>query len=67
MKVKVLQKCFIGDGGNHFPGDEIELNDAIANKLIARGFVEAKKKPAKKVTPKKVNRAVVDLETPEDE
>lgn len=66
MKVKVLQKCFIGSGGNNFPGDELELEDAIANKLIARGFVEAKK-AAKKATPKKVNRAVVDLETPEDE
>lgn len=68
MKVKVLTKCFIGGGGNHFPGDELDLEDTLAQKLINRGVVEAKKAaPKKKSTPKKVNRAVETLETPEDE
>lgn len=68
MKVKVLKKCFIGGGGNHFPGEELELDEAFADKLIARGIVEAKKAaPKKKALPKKVNRAVTELETPEDE
>ena len=64
MKVKVLKKCFIGGGGNHLPGDEIDIDETLAQKLINRGIVEA---PKKTRAPKKTNRAVVELETPEDE
>ena len=67
MKVTVLTKCFIGGGGNHAPGDELDIDDNLANKLILRGIVEAKKAPKKKSAPKKTNRAVDVLETPEDE
>lgn len=46
MKIKILKKCFV-DGNNAFAGDEIEVNDRIADKLIKRGYAE-KAKAAKK-------------------
>jgi len=61
MKIEILQKCFIGTGGNLMAGDVI---DVAAKKLIDRGFAKAK---AKKAAPKKTNRAVKKLDTPEDE
>lgn len=66
MKIKILQKCFIGSGNNLMAGEEHEIEDRIAEKLIARGFAEAatKKKTAPKK--KKTTRAVETLETPED-
>lgn len=66
MKVKILQKCFVGSGGNMMAGEEHDLEERIAEKLIARGFAEAatKKKAAPKK--KKTTRAVETLETPED-
>lgn len=72
MKVKVLQKCFAGTGGNLMPNEVHEIEDRIAEKLINRGYVEAvkaeKPKPAsKKAAPKKTNRAVNKVATPEDE
>ena len=45
-------------------GDVIDVDDTKAEKLIARGLAKAK---AKKAAPKKTNRAVNKLETPEDE
>lgn len=64
MKVKILEKCFVGTGGNLMKGEEHDLEERIANKLIARGFAEAAKK---KAAPKnKTTRAVKALETPED-
>lgn len=66
MKVKILQKCFVGSGGNMMVGEEHDLEERIAKKLIARGFAEAatKKKAAPKK--KKTTRAIETLETPED-
>ena len=67
MKVTILRKCFIGGGGNSLPGDEVDLDERLANRLIASGIAEAKKAAKKKVAPKKTNRAVTELATPEDE
>ena len=64
MKIEILQKCFIGSGGNLMAGDVVDVEDRVANKLIDRGFA---KKPTVKKAPKKTNRAVETLETPEDE
>jgi len=64
MKIEILQKCFIGTGGNLMTGDVIDVDEAVAEKLISRGIAKAK---AKKAAPKKTNRAVKKLETPEDE
>lgn len=50
MKIKILEKCYIGTNGNMFAGEEHDIDDRIANKLIARGFAEeAKAKKLKKV------------------
>lgn len=64
MKIEILQKCFIGTGGNLFAGDVVEVNDAMAEKLITRGMAKEKKKRA---ASKKSNRAITDIETPESE
>ena len=64
MEIEIMEKCFIGTGGNLMPGDVIDVDDIKAEKLIARGLAKAK---AKKAAPKKTNRAVKKLETPEDE
>ena len=41
MKVKILQKCFTGFGGNMMVGEEHDLPDNTAEKLIKRGYAEA--------------------------
>jgi hypothetical protein len=64
MKIEILEKCFIGTGGNLMAGEVVEIEDRIAEKLINRGMAKAK---VKKAAPKKTNRAVKSLETPEDE
>jgi hypothetical protein len=64
MKIEILQKCFIGTGGNLMTGQVVDVDDAVAEKLISRGVAKAK---VKKTTPKKTNRAVKTLEKPEDE
>ncbi len=61
MKIKILQKCFTGFGGNHFPGDVVQVPDKIAEKLIANGMAEAEKKP------RKSNRMISEFTTPEDD
>ncbi len=65
MKIKILEKCYIGTNGNMFAGEEHDIDDRIANKLIARGFAEEAK--AKKTKKSIINRAVKSLETPEDD
>jgi len=71
MKVKILQKCFTGTGGNLMPNEVHDIEDRIAEKLIKRGYAEAAVAPAPKATkpkaPKKTDRAIKKLETPEDE
>ena len=64
MKIEILQKCFIGTGGNLFAGDVVEVDDAMAGKLIARGIAKEKKK---RTAPKKSNRAMTEIETPGSE
>ena len=64
MKVKILKKCTIGMGGNMHQGEEHDVPDRIAEKLIKRGFA---KKATKPKTPKKTDRAVKKVSTPEDE
>ena len=66
MKVKILKKCTIGMGGNMHQGEEHDIPDRIAEKLIKRGFVQ-EVKAQKPKAPKKTNRAVKKLETPEDQ
>ena len=34
MKIKIVKKCFV-DGNNAFAGDEIEVNDRIADRRWA--------------------------------
>lgn len=67
MKITVFKKCYTGTIGNMFPGKEYEVDDAIGQKLVDRGFAEEAKAKAKK---KKVsNRAVKseEIATPEDD
>lgn len=72
MKIKILQKCFTGTGGNMLAGEEHDIDPRIADKLIARGFAQPVK-AAKPKAPKKTTRSVglkksdVQLDTPEDE
>lgn len=70
MKVKIIEKCYTGTQGNMFAGEEHDLDDKIAEKLIARGYAEAAAAP--KRAKKKFNlsnRAVdeADVATPEDD
>lgn len=65
MKVKILNKCYTGTQGNMHKGEEYDLEDRIANKLIARGYAEEVKDKKKKKS--FIDRAVKALETPEDE
>lgn len=71
MKVKILKKCTIGMGGNMHQGEEHDIPDRIAEKLINRGYAQAATAPKPKATkpkaPKKTNRAVSKVATPEDE
>ena len=70
MKVKIIEKCYTGTQGNMFAGEEHDLDDRIAEKLIERGFAEAataKKAPKAK---KKLSDRVFgadEIVTPEDE
>lgn len=58
-------------GRNMHQGEEHDIPDRIAEKLINRGYAQAALAPKPKATkpkaPKKTNRAVKQLETPEDE
>jgi|TARA_S200002703_G_scaffold23845_2_gene20728 hypothetical protein len=65
MKIKILEKCYVGTNGNMFAGEEHELDDRIASKLITRGFAEEAK--VKKTKKSIINRAIKALDTPEDE
>jgi len=65
MKVKILEKCYTGTQGNMHKGEEYELDQKTAEKLIARAFAEEVKEKKKKKS--FINRAVKALETPEDE
>lgn len=67
MKIKIIEKCYTGTVGNMFAGEEHDVDDRIAEKLIARGYAEEAKKPGR---PKKKleDRSfdAVEIETPED-
>lgn len=70
MLIKILEKCYTGDRGNMFAGEEHDLHENIASKLIARGLAEevtAKKsgRPKKKLSDRSFG--VADIETPEDD
>lgn len=77
MKVKILKKCTVGIGGNLFAGEEHDLPDQTAEKMIRRGYAEAATAPKPKATkpkaPKKTTRSVglkksdIELDTPEDD
>jgi hypothetical protein len=62
MKIQILEKCYTGTSGNMFAGEQHDLNDEIAEKLIARGFAEKVKS-----TKTKSDRAVKKLSFPESE
>lgn len=55
MKVKILEKCFAGTGGNLMAGEEVDLADMIARKLIARGYAEEVKRRGR---PPKTDRSI---------
>lgn len=68
MKVIILEKCYTGTVGNMFAGEEHDLDDRIATKLIARNLAELPKAPkAKKKGLSLTNRKVkdADIEAPE--
>ena len=67
MKIKFLEKTFIGTGGYIFTGEERDIEDVLAQKLIDRGVAEEVKRGRKKM--KLSDRAVAsdDLEIPEAE
>ena len=74
MKVKILQKCFTGFGGNMMAGEEHDLPEKTAEKLINRGYAEAataakpKAKAAKKTTRSVgLDKSETKLETPESD
>ncbi len=69
MKIRFLEKTFVGTGGNVFPGDEREIEDAMAQRLIARGIAEEAKKRGRKKKMSLSDRAVdaEELEIPEAE
>lgn len=70
MKVKFLQKTFIGTGGNIFTGEERDVDPEVAQKLIARGVAEeVKRSGGRKKKVSLADRAVAadDLEAPEAE
>lgn len=46
MKVKILRGFCLGAGRDVFPGDEIEMDDALAAHYIGRGKAEALPPPA---------------------
>jgi len=63
MKVKILEKCYTGTVGNMFAGEEHDMDDRIAEKLIARGMAE----PAKASKPKKRGISLSDRKVKADE
>jgi hypothetical protein len=68
MKIKILEKCYTGTVGNMYAGDEHDIDDRIAEKLIARGYAEPAKKagrPKKKLFDRAADAG--EIETPEDE
>ena len=69
MKVKILKKCFTGHRGNMHAGEEHDLEDRIAEKLIARGYAEEAKKKGGRPKKQLENRAAdaAEIETPEDD
>ena len=70
MKIKFLQKTFIGTGGNIFTGEERDVDPEVAQKLIARGVAEeVKSSGGRKKKMSFSDRAVAadDLEIPEAE
>ena len=64
MKVIILQKCFTGAGGNRFAGEEVDLPEKVAKKLILSGYAEEKVSAPK---PKKSNRMIKKVFSKEDE
>jgi len=68
MKIKILEKCYTGTVGNMFKGEEYDMDDRIAEKLIARGFAEPVKKAGRKKK-QLTDRAVAadEIQTPEDD
>lgn len=68
MKIKILKKCFAGEGGNMYPGEEHEISDKIAEKLISRAYAEEKKKAGRpKKTLEDRSFSADEIETPEDQ
>lgn len=69
MKIEILEKCFIGTGGNALPGQKMEVDDKIAEKLIKRGIAKAAKSAGRPKKMSLTDRAVDadDLEIPEAE
>jgi hypothetical protein len=67
MRIRFLEKTFVGTGGNVFPGDEREIEDGMAQRLIARGIAEEAKKRGRKKKMSLSDRAVdaEELEIPE--
>ena len=69
MKIKIVNKCFVGTGGNLMAGEEHEVEDRIAEKLIDRGYAQAVKKAAPKKTTRSVGlkKSDIELNTPESD
>jgi len=69
MKIKITKKCFAGTGESLMAGNEYEIHDRIAQKLIDRGYAEAVKKSAPKKTTRSVGleKTDIQLETPESD
>jgi len=67
MKVKILEKCYTGTVGNMFAGEEYDLDERIARKLVARGLAEEDK--AKRAKKKFSDRSFAsdEIVTPEDD
>ena len=60
MEVKILEKCYVGTGGNLHKGATVDLDDRIAEKLIMRGYAE---KTTQKKTKKLSNKAIKELKS----
>jgi len=67
MKVKILEKCYTGTVGNMFAGEEHDLDERIARKLVARRLAEEVK--AKRAKKKFSDRSFAsdEIVTPEDD
>lgn len=63
MKIQILEKCYTGTAGNMFAGEQHDVNDEIAEKLIQRGYATKVKAESKK----KSDRVIKELVTPESE